>query len=145
MEKLVLDSTCFVRIHALPPIFAGKSLLATGLVCGEMRSGEAVSRFEKAREEFGIIVKNPKKASLENARKIAKGANDCRLSEADLSVLALAIEENASVATDDYSLQNACLHAQVGIIPVSSAGIEKKVRFSPENAILPGKRRARDK
>lgn len=118
-NAVVLDSTCFIELPHLPPIEGG--LFTTGLVLGELRSPQALSRFERVRE--GIAVRNPSKESLASARRAAESVGDRRLSPADLSVLALAIELRAAVATDDYSLENACKAAGVEFLPMARPGI----------------------
>ena len=52
-----------------------------------------------------LSIKNPSQESVEKAKQCAKKLNT-ELSGQDMDVLALAIETNAKVITDDYSLQN---------------------------------------
>ncbi len=106
------------------------SFFTTGMVSGEMRSPEAIRRFSAV----SPAVKNPGKESVEEAKRISKKLNDKKLSEADISVLALALELNCPVVTDDYSLQNACFGAGIEPIPLSFKGISEMRKFTPDSA-----------
>ncbi|MFH0962042.1 MAG: hypothetical protein V1820_05135 [archaeon] len=130
-KAIVLDSTCFIQAWKLPD-FQRFALFTTGLVAGELRSAEASARFSQVGR---VKIRNPSKESVEKAKKLSEKIGDRRLSEADVSVLALALElalelPGAAVATDDYSLQNACSNAGIDFFPVSFRGIGKKRKFS---------------
>lgn len=129
MNKLpvVLDSTCFILAWKLPEFLKDHALFTTGMVSGEMRSPEAIQRFSAVSPS----VKNPGKESVEEAKRISKKLKDKKLSGTDLSVLALALELNCPVVTDDYSLQNACFGAGIEPIPLSFKGISEMRKFSP--------------
>ena len=69
-----------------------------------------------------------------------------RLSEADLSVIALALElagkRNVVVLTDDYSLQNTLHHLGLSFKPVRTEGIKQSFRYReycPVCGYVPGK------
>jgi|GEM_PF-6690689 len=94
-----------------------------------MRSPEAIQRFSAV----SPAVKNPGKESLEKARGISEKLRDRRLSVTDISVLALALELNCPVVTDDYSLQNACFGAGIEPIPLSFRGISEMRKFAPDS------------
>lgn len=115
---VVLDSTCFIQAWKLPEFRS--ELFTTGLVAGELRSAEASARFSSAGK---VRIANPSGESIGRAKKVLGALGDRKLSEADISVLALAIELEAEVATDDYSLQNACRHVGIQFLPVSFKGI----------------------
>ena len=54
-----------------------------------------------------IEVRSPSDGSLDKARKASEATGDIgRLSDTDISVVALAIELDAPAITDDYSIQN---------------------------------------
>ncbi len=61
-------------------------------------------------------------AALERAKDCAKATGDLpRLSDVDLDVLALALEAEAVLVTDDYRLQNAYQHAGGSVESVANA------------------------
>lgn len=61
-------------------------------------------------------------SALEGARACAGATGDLpRLSDVDLDVLALALEEGATLCTDDYRLQNTYKHAGGAVEPVVNA------------------------
>jgi UPF0271 protein len=119
MAAIILDSTCFLQVWKLPDF--GGELMTTPQVASEMKSAVAQARFAQA----GMRIVSPKDASLQKAEKIGEK----KLSSADLSVLALAIERKAQVATDDYALQNACRKAGVGFVPVTQKGISSEREY----------------
>ncbi len=66
----------------------------------------------------------PSEISLRQATDLARGTGDIvGLSETDLSLLALAIEKNGRMHTDDYRLQNLCSAAGLDWLAVESDGI----------------------
>ena len=66
----------------------------------------------------------PTDESVEIARKLASKTGDISgLSSIDLGLLALAIEKNGRLHTDDYRLQNLCKNAGVEWLPVETGGI----------------------
>ena len=77
----------------------------------EVKENLARLRLEAALNEFNFSIMDPCPASLQAARRLAREHGDARLSDADDSVFALALEcadrgEKVLVYTDDYSLQN---------------------------------------
>lgn len=60
--------------------------------------------------------------ALEQAKACAKTTGDLpRLSDVDLDILALALEVNGLLVTDDYRLQNTYQHAGGSVEPVANA------------------------
>ena len=83
-------------------------------------------------------VESPTQLALKAARAGAEETGDIRsLSAADLEVLAKALECKATLATDDYALQNVALHLGLKISRRASPDKEK-AQICPE---VPGLRR----
>ncbi len=105
----VLDASAF--INGFEP--KSQYNFTVSLITDEVKDLRSKILLNQAIEEGKIIIKEPSEESaLELDRIISKSGDDLRLSEADKSLLALALdllnEENANikVLTDDYSMQN---------------------------------------
>jgi len=91
-------------------------------------------RFNAAVENRRLMVRTPGKSFLQEVREASKRVGDVRyLSEADLEVLALALELksmglNSLIVTDDYSIQNVANQIGVGFTSLMTYGI--KFRFN---------------
>ncbi|HPW73145.1 MAG TPA: hypothetical protein PKZ03_04460, partial [Methanothrix sp.] len=76
---------------------------------------------------YDTRVEGPSSMALKAARGAAEETGDIRsLSAADLEVLAKALELRATLATDDYALQNVALHLGLKIEPIGQPRIKKK-------------------
>jgi len=77
-------------------------------------------------EMIDLLVKwvEPGEESIYRAREIARESGDLAgLSEVDLGLLALAIELEKPLLTDDYRLQNLCGIAEIECSPIETEGI----------------------
>lgn len=75
-------------------------------------------------------VESPTSQALKAAKDAAEQTGDIRsLSAADLDVLAKALEYNATLATDDYALQNVALHLGLKIEPIGQPRIKKERKY----------------
>lgn len=118
---LVLDASAFFA--------GGEALLAAPgpderrlvppAVVNEVRDAAARCRLELALEQ-GLLVLAPSPASLGAVLEATVAAGEVdRLSPADLEVLALAHEHGATLATDDFALQNAARRLGVPCRPIA--------------------------
>lgn len=74
----------------------------------------------------GARVESPSADSLKRATKAAEETGDIRvLSQADLEVLAKALECQARLATDDYAVQNVALFLGISIEPIGQPLIKR--------------------
>ncbi|MGB4678689.1 NOB1 family endonuclease, partial [Methanothrix sp.] len=79
---------------------------------------------------YDTRVEGPSSMALKAARGAAEETGDIRsLSAADLEVLAKALELRATLATDDYALQNVALHLGLKIEPIGQPRIKKKRKY----------------
>jgi UPF0271 protein len=120
MVAYVADASVFIT---------GKSLE------GEIITVPAVERELKdirSRSRLNISdvrVESPSADALKRARSAAQATGDILvLSQTDIDVLAKAIEYGATLATDDYAMQNVALHLGLRVEPVSQPLIRKKMR-----------------
>ena len=59
----------------------------------------------------------------------ARTRDDRRLSPADRGLLALALDLDAAIATDDYSIQNLCTELGLAYVPVMQPGITETIHW----------------
>jgi UPF0271 protein len=92
-------------------------------------------RLKTAEESGKVKIENPDKAHLEKAKQSASEVGDLFfLSEADLQVLALALElrsrgRSPLIATDDYSIQNVAKQAEIAFAPLATFGIRRRLQW----------------
>jgi len=113
---------------------------ASAFIWGKMPEGELITvpsverelkdlRSKSLLHISGARVESPTAASLKQAKRAAEETGDISvLSQADLEVLAKALEYGAIIATDDYALQNVALHLGLKIEPIGQPAIKRKLR-----------------
>jgi len=122
-------------------IFSGKPLnfdemMTTSKISDEFQSGgRDYQRFQLLCEK-GMKISEPSKESITQVRKaIERFGEQSRLSLADISILALAIDVKKSqqqipiIVTDDYSIQNIANHIEISIQSMSQKGITKRFKW----------------
>lgn len=78
--------------------------------------------------EVSLKVLMPKNESIQIIKKGAEKTGDIgRLSPADIEILALAKEMNATLLTDDYSIQNLAKELKINYKGIDIKEIEKKI------------------
>lgn len=101
--RFVLDATA---IRSGLVIDGSGIWYTTPMVLGEVEKGREADDLE-LREGLHLEVIRPKNDSIIEIVKAAENTGDtARLSETDIDVLALALELDATLVTDDYSIQN---------------------------------------
>ena len=135
------EGTKTSRLYALPMVevldtaallFWPPERLVTG-ICAESQMEE----LRKLSEPRFLLVQSnppefrvPDEDSLQNARDAASQTGDLSgLSPVDVEVLALALENTATLHTDDYRLQNIARNAGLEVKPVNTEGIGKVWRW----------------
>lgn len=135
--KVILDSAAFINTISFP--FSKKNeYLITSKCEAEIKELTAKMRLEAAFQEGLVSIVDPCMASIAAVQALARKYGVKRLSEADESVLALALEivdrkEKVRVYTDDYSLQNLLKWRKIPFEGVLQKGIvhKKSFRHSP--------------
>lgn len=80
--------------------------------------------------ETQVRVLSPTTASQKRIRDAAEKTGDVRrLSPTDLELLALALDQGATLVTDDYSIQNVCRTLGIPYEPVVMPGIREEWRW----------------
>jgi UPF0271 protein len=78
---------------------------------------------------WGARVESPSADALKKATEAAKETGDIHvLSQADLEVLAKALECGGALATDDYAVQNVALFMGIPIEPIDQPLIKRRIK-----------------
>jgi UPF0271 protein len=124
----ILDASAF---YAGIPFLSGSQWFTTPLVYDEIqhikKSHGAVDALIDARN---LVILQPDDSSLRTVKQAAKESGDLtKLSEADISVLALAYELKKNLITDDYKIANVASYLQIVVRTISVAGITSTRRW----------------
>jgi len=129
---IVLDTSAFIA--GFDPLAVPEKQYTVPEVKKELIAGSMPwMRFNAAIENRKLTVKNPKSSVLQEIQEASRKVGDMRyLSEADLQILALALELKGRglsplIITDDYSIQNVANKIDVEFMSLMTFGI--KFRF----------------
>jgi UPF0271 protein len=121
-ERVVLDSSALFAMEDLP--IDWDAFTAPGVL-------RELGRFNDSRAaylEHKIKVSEPGKGAMDKVDSAARETGDiARLSPVDREVLALAIDLEAVLLTDDYSMQNLAEHLGLPYRAVGLKAIQKKI------------------
>ena len=136
---MVLDTSAFVAGY--DPFAVGEEQVTAPKVEEEIQADNLTSlRFLTAVESGKVKVMQPKEEFLAKAKAAAASVGDAhKLSEADMQLLALALELEAAgkdpqIVTDDYSIQNVAKESGLGFVSLATFGIRrvlKWIRYCP--------------
>lgn len=115
--RSVLDSSAFFTAVA----FEG-DLFTTSSVISELRDLPSKARSDLLREA-GLQVMDPDREAVSRVREnaVARGEGGA-LSPTDIEVLALALQLQACILSDDYALQNVARSLSIRVIPIQQKG-----------------------
>lgn len=129
---IVLDTSAFIA--GFDPLAVPEKQYTVPEVKKELIAGSMPwMRFNAAIENRKLMIRNPKSSVLQEILEASRKVGDMRyLSEADLQVLALALELKGRglsplIITDDYSIQNVANKIDVEFTSLLTFGI--KFRF----------------
>lgn len=129
MPWLVLDTSLLLGGKDPP---RGPSWATTPEASAEIKPGGADARRFANWVASGLEVRDPSPASVQTVRNIAvKAGNLARLSEADVSLAALAMDLEAILVTDDYTLLDVAKRLGIQSQTVNTHGIEGTLDFKP--------------
>jgi len=118
--RAVLDSPAFFSSVVL-----SGELYTTPLVVAELKDLRSKVRFDLLCES-GLRVQEPGRETRARVREAATRCGEGEaLSETDLEVLALSLELQAGIVTDDYALQNAAYRMGIPVIPLHQKGARR--------------------
>lgn len=117
MVSEILDASAF---YAGTAFLSGKKCCTTNMVLEEIRHVKSAA-LEGLIDAGNLQVVDPEQLHVSAVKKAAEKTGDLRrLSEADISVLALALQLKTTLVTDDYALANVA--ATIGVKVSSSSG-----------------------
>ena len=129
---IVLDTSAFIA--GFDPLTVPEKQYTVPEVKKELIAGSMPwIRFNAAIENRKLMIRNPKSSVLQEIQEASRKVGDMRyLSEADLQILALALELKGRglsplIITDDYSIQNVANKIDVEFTSLLTFGI--KFRF----------------
>ena len=119
LTQYVLDA------GALIAGYLQKDSMTTPQVQAEAMSREAGWNLESLLSR-GLTIRSPNEESIEQVKAAAsKTGDDSRLSNPDVSVLALALQLSATLITDDYSVQNVARVLGIKYMDLEQDGIKE--------------------
>jgi len=122
--RFVLDTSALFSMQDLPPdaeVHTTPSVVAELEKYGDQRLGYW---------EHALKISHPSAGSFERVSDAAERTGDLtRLSRTDMEILALALELNAILLTDDYSIQNLAKYLKIEYRAVGQKGIKKLVKW----------------
>ena len=121
MTNYVADSAVFIMGNSVD----SSLLITVPSVVGELKSSDAILRFDLARES-GARVEMPEHEMMSEVLEMAKYTRDIEdLSSTDVDILAKALEykESAVLLTDDYAVQNVASLLGIDVMPVAQKNI----------------------
>jgi len=112
-------------------------IITTPSVSNELKPGGKDYQTLQFLMEKGLYINSPSKDSVDKIKTISNKTGDLdRLSDADIDILALALDINADdkkdavVLTDDYSIQNVANVVNIKFESISQRGITKSFIWS---------------
>jgi len=128
----VLDSTAIILGFTEA---TSESVVTSRKILEEAKYGEAAYRALASREGLMIRTLEPKEEYVKQVEKLALEIGEKQLSEADVSILALALQlskegHETSIVTSDYSVQNLASILGIKIEPILHRGIRKKITWT---------------
>lgn len=136
MKKRVFIIDTSAILSGKPIRFENISIVTTPAVSDEFSPGGRDFRIFDLLKETGLSIHAPSKEAINHVKKIAQETGDeIRLSPADVEIVALAIDINkepdkeATILTDDYSIQNVASSLKIRFQGFSQNGITKKFKW----------------
>ncbi len=133
MDFRILDASAF---YAGVPFRSSDDYYTTSLAYDEIK------HIKKNHDALGTLletnrlkIREPDKESTEAAIKAAKDTGDFpQLSKQDISIIALCIEMNGEIITDDFAISNVVKNLGLKILPIMTQGIKdvgKWIHYCP--------------
>jgi UPF0271 protein len=121
--RWVLDTSALFILQEMP---TGEVYTSPGVLRELDEHGD--NRIPFFSELFSVLTPSKKSLDAVGAGAMETG-DDARLSPVDLELVALAYELEATLMSDDYSIQNLASHMGIGFMPVGKKGISRKLRW----------------
>ena len=133
MDFRILDASAF---YAGVPFRTSNDYYTTTLVYDEIK------HIKKNHDALGTLletnrlkIREPSQKSIDSAIQAAKNTGDYpQLSKQDMSIIALCIETQGEVITDDFAISNVIKNLGLNILPIMTKGIKdvgKWIHYCP--------------
>ncbi|MEM2918587.1 MAG: hypothetical protein QXY62_03715 [Candidatus Altiarchaeota archaeon] len=110
--------------------FSSGNYVTTNSVLLEINNENARVSVESALKKGMIKIQEPKKEFIEKVQKEAEKTGDLEcLSNADIEILALALETKYKILTDDYAIQNVAASLGLKYEKFIQRGIKKRLKW----------------
>jgi UPF0271 protein len=136
MKKKVFVIDTSAILSGKPVHIDDASLVTTPSVSNEINPGGRDFQTFELLKEIGLAIHIPSKKAIEAVKKVAQqSGDDRRLSATDIEVIALALDINqehnkeATILSDDYSIQNIASIMQIKYQSFNHKGITKKFKW----------------
>jgi len=127
-RKCVLDASAVLRSSL---DYSGGGYVMPGTAYRELSGWMEKTALEEAARRGDIEVLTPSQESVSKALDAARQTGDAeKLSEADLDVIALALEERLPILTDDYAIQNTASRLGLASVRTTHDGIKREFTWS---------------
>ena len=129
-KVFVLDTSAF--LSGKPIDILNSKIVTSQKIKDELRPGGRDYQLFQFLKEKGLVILSPSFESIQDIKKISAETGDIgRLSEADIELLALALDikkgkDKPIIVTDDYSIQNVSYVLKIDYLNISEPGITKK-------------------
>ena len=133
MDFRILDASAF---YAGVPFRTSNDCYTTTLVYDEIK------HIKKNHDALGTLletnrlkIREPSQKSIDSAIQAAKNTGDYpQLSKQDMSIIALCIETQGEIITDDFAISNVIKNLGLNILPIMTKGIKdvgKWIHYCP--------------
>ncbi|HIE33514.1 MAG TPA: hypothetical protein EYP86_00030 [Candidatus Altiarchaeales archaeon] len=127
MQHKVLDTSGILRTSL---DFSDSVYYITNSVLQELQDENARIAIESAIKSGSVVVRDPSIEFLKRVKRAAEKTGDIgKLSETDIDIIALALERNLIIVTDDYGIQNVASLLGLSYETVSQEGIGMRVKW----------------
>ena len=123
-SEFVLDASAF---YAGIPFQSSKKCVTTNAVYEEVRHiRKSYSPLEALIDAGNLIIIEPELTSFNQVIACAKKTGDyTKLSQADISIIALALQFGKTLISDDFAVGNVATFLKIPVITLASKGISK--------------------
>jgi UPF0271 protein len=107
--------------------YSAEEYYITNSVVAEIINETAKAMVDNGIRRGNLKIRDPKIESVKKAKDAAKKTGDLpKLSDADLDVIALALESGAEIVSDDYGIQNVAASLRLKYQTTAKEGIQKE-------------------
>lgn len=127
-SKFALDATAFYQGFHL---HSSSTCITTGLVFEEISHIQnKLSSLESLVLSKRIMIFEPTNNIVKLVKTVAKQTGETRLTDADISILALAKDYNVTLVTDDFALCNLAKTMSIGLLNLGTKGIRETRKWT---------------